>query len=288
MKRTLSTKFKLTLWFTGFLAVLAAVCLGLILVINSHVARTEAFNILSLTVRGNIPNVSADQDRLVLKPEFEFYSNNVYMLIYNKNKALISGQAPPSFPVDAALENGVTKFVPDGESGFYVLDFRIPSGWDDGFWLRGVLNSPDGSQAIHTILAIFSFILPFFILTAAIGGYLIVKKALAPISYITETAESIGEGRDLTRRIGIPRGSDLEVVRLSSAFDHMFERLEQAFEAEKQFTSDASHELRTPTAVILAQCSYAKKHGDTIEDYQEAIEVIDRQAKKCLSSSNVC
>ena len=280
MKRTLSTKFKLTLWFTGFLAVLAAVCLGLILVINSHVARTEAFNILSLTVRGNIPNVSADQDRLVLKPEFEFYSNNVYMLIYNKNKALISGQAPPSFPVDAALENGVTKFVPDGESGFYVLDFWIPSGWDDGFWLRGVLNSPDGSQAIHTILAIFSFILPFFILTAAIGGYLIVKKALAPISYITETAESIGEGRDLTRRIGIPKGSDLEVVRLSSAFDHMFERLEQAFEAEKQFTSDASHELRTPTAVILAQCSYAKKHGDTIEDYQEAIEVIDRQAKK--------
>ena len=129
MKRTLSTKFKLTLWFTGFLAVLAAVCLGLILVINSHVARTEAFNILSLTVRGNIPNVSADQDRLVLKPEFEFYSNNVYMLIYNKNKALISGQAPPSFPVDAALENGVTKFVPDGESGFYVLDFWIPSGW---------------------------------------------------------------------------------------------------------------------------------------------------------------
>ena len=98
MKRTLSTKFKLTLWFTGFLAVLAAVCLGLILVINSHVARTEAFNILSLTVRGNIPNVSANQDRLVLKPEFEFYSNNVYMLIYNKNKALISGQAPPSFP----------------------------------------------------------------------------------------------------------------------------------------------------------------------------------------------
>lgn len=60
----------------------------------------------------------------------------------------------------------------------------------------------------------------------------------------------------------------------------MFERLEQSFEAEKQFTSDASHELRTPTAVILAQCSYLRKHGDSLEDYQEAMEVVDRQAKK--------
>ena len=60
----------------------------------------------------------------------------------------------------------------------------------------------------------------------------------------------------------------------------MFERLEQSFEAEKQFTSDASHELRTPTSVILAQCSFVEKHGDGIEDYREAIQVIDRQARK--------
>ena len=60
----------------------------------------------------------------------------------------------------------------------------------------------------------------------------------------------------------------------------MFERLEQSFEAEKQFTSDASPELRTPTAVILSQCSFAEKYGETGEDYQEAISVIHRQADK--------
>ena len=60
----------------------------------------------------------------------------------------------------------------------------------------------------------------------------------------------------------------------------MFARLERAFEAEKQFTSDASHELRTPTAVILAQCEEARKEAKTPEQYRQAIEVIERQTKK--------
>ncbi len=123
----------------------------------------------------------------------------------------------------------------------------------------------------------FAIVIPFFILAAAAGGYWIVRRALAPISYITDAADSIREGQDLTRRIGLPPRGD-EVGRLANAFDRMFERLEQAFEAEKQFTSDASHELRTPTSVILAQCDYAEKRADTLEEYREAITVIRRQA----------
>ncbi len=159
------------------------------------------------------------------------------------------------------------------------MDFWIPSGWEDGVWLRGVLANPGGSQSVGNIFTLFSIVLPFFILAAALGGYFIVKGALAPISRIARTAEAISGGKDLKSRIGTPGGS-LEVNQLASAFDSMFERLEQSFEAEKQFTSDASHELRTPTSVILAQCSFVEKHGDDIEDYQEAIQVIDRQARK--------
>ena len=68
--------------------------------------------------------------------------------------------------------------------------------------------------------------------------------------------------------------------RLGEAFDRMFSRLEKSFEAEKQFASDASHELRTPTAVILAQCAYMEKYGSEPADYQEGIAVIRRQAQK--------
>lgn len=160
-KKGLSIKLKLTLWFTGFMALLAALCLGLILIVSSHVTQNEAFNILSLTVRNNIPKISSNNGYLSLDPDFEFYSNEVYMLIYNQNQALISGQAPPQFPVNTALENGVTRFVSGNNGGFYVLDFWIPTGWDDGFWLRGVLLTPDGSQMINNIFLIFPLFFPF-------------------------------------------------------------------------------------------------------------------------------
>lgn len=63
----------------------------------------------------------------------------------------------------------------------------------------------------------------------------------------------------------------------------MLDRLEESFEREKQFTSDASHELRTPTSVILAQSEYALKNAATLEDARESLTVIFRQAKRMSS-----
>ena len=76
---------------------------------------------------------------------------------------------------------------------------------------------------------------------------------LWPVRKISETAEEICNGNDLKKRIDVGEGQD-ELHQLAAGFNGMFERLDQAFEMEKQFTSDASHELRTPVAVILAQC----------------------------------
>ena len=60
----------------------------------------------------------------------------------------------------------------------------------------------------------------------------------------------------------------------------MFERLEKLFEAERQFTSDASHELRTPTSVILAECDHAKRKERTAEEYLESIGHIEEQGQR--------
>lgn len=60
----------------------------------------------------------------------------------------------------------------------------------------------------------------------------------------------------------------------------MLERLEAAFEAEKQFTADASHELRTPVAVILGACEYAEKYDETPEERLETLQTIHRQGRR--------
>lgn len=68
--------------------------------------------------------------------------------------------------------------------------------------------------------------------------------------------------------------------RLARTFDGMFARLETSFLSKKQFTADASHELRTPVAVILAECDRARRKAETKEDFLASINVIEQQGNK--------
>ena len=77
-----------------------------------------------------------------------------------------------------------------------------------------------------------------------------------------------------------------EFSRLANDFNQMFERLERSFEAEKQFTSDASHELRTPVSIIKGACEYAEKYDETPEDHAETISMIQRQTDKMATLIN--
>ena len=68
------------------MSLLAAVCLGLILIISSRVAQSQAFNVLSMTVRGNISKISSVDGSLSLAGDFSFYSNPEYDAIVNEAK----------------------------------------------------------------------------------------------------------------------------------------------------------------------------------------------------------
>ena len=201
--------------------------------------------------------------------------------MYNGSGALLAGQTPLSYPATVAFENGLTRPVSDEdeEDVYLTLDFWLPFGWDDGVWVRGVMQMPEWSDAIERLFGMSVLLLPVIVLASGFGAYRMVRRAFRPIDRIVKAASEISEGRDLSKRIDLPPGRD-EISQLAAAFDQMFERLEQAFEAESRFTSDASHELRTPTAVILAQCREAGKHAQTIQDYAEAIAVIERQADR--------
>lgn len=114
---------------------------------------------------------------------------------------------------------------------------------------------------------------------AVVGGYLIAGKMLQPVRKLSQTATQIEKGGDLKKRIELGEGKD-ELHKLADSFNGMFGRLEEAFEAERQFASDASHELRTPMSVINAQCEFILEKERSAAEYERALRVIQRQSKK--------
>lgn len=104
------------------------------------------------------------------------------------------------------------------------------------------------NELLNNLVSILWFLVPGYMMIAAWGSYLLAKRALKPIHRITQTAQSI-KGSDWSKRIEGIHSVD-EVGELADTFNRMLDELEVSFQRERQFTSDASHELRTPMTVI--------------------------------------
>ncbi len=129
----------------------------------------------------------------------------------------------------------------------------------------------------HSFLAI---LLIFLMIADAIGilfsilaGFIVSRRMLQPIDSITRAAQGIG-AFNLNERIEI-RGPDDELTRLTRTFNEMIERLQDAFERQNTFVSNASHELRTPIAVIQGYADLLRRWGrDKQEVFEESVGAI--------------
>src|SRR5207244_8967971 len=104
---------------------------------------------------------------------------------------------------------------------------------------------------------------------ASLGGYWMSRRALAPVDAITSTARSISEHRLSMRLVNLNTGDELQ--RLAETFNQMMDRLEAAFKRITQFTADASHELRTPTALIRTAAELSLRRERDKSEYREAL-----------------
>jgi len=87
---------------------------------------------------------------------------------------------------------------------------------------------------------------------ALLAGYLVAARTAAPLRRMAATAAAVDAG-DLTPRIGSESSAADEIQTLADTFDHMLDRLDDAFARQRQFVSDASHELRSPLTAIRGQ-----------------------------------
>ncbi len=137
-----------------------------------------------------------------------------------------------------------------------------------------VFRTNESERAVLRDFAIVFIVANVLGIIASFGiGRFISKKVLNPISEITRTAERISIN-DLSKRINVPESDD-EVSNLAVTFNDMLGRLENSFEKQKQFVSNASHELKTPISVIQGYASLMDRWGKSDpEILQESIDSI--------------
>lgn len=135
------------------------------------------------------------------------------------------------------------------------------------------------SEELEILRDILLAAVPVSLVLAGLGGWFLARKSLSPVVVMSESARRIG-AENLEARLPVANPRD-ELGQLAATFNELLERLQNSFAQQRQFMADASHELRTPLSVMhtAAEVTLEKPQRDESE-YREALAMIDRQTDR--------
>lgn len=239
-----------------------------------------------------------------------------FLAVWQLRRSVIANADAQLAQVRTGIESVVRENVPRGEAelreevGEYAAELKPAIALEvemDGAWIAGPAPAEASARTFFerldveghrflisasisiapglAMVASFSRALvalaPLLLLFACAAGYWISRRALRPVDAITAEARSIGVD-NLSRRLKVPSAGD-ELTRLATAWNEMLARLEASVDRLTRFTADASHEMRSPVAVIRATAELALRRERSEDDYQAALGEVLRQAGRLSS-----
>jgi signal transduction histidine kinase len=280
----LKLKTKLALWYTSMLLLLLSLFIIYLYFFILRVTYTNEESLIKIHIAQVILTLNNDEDNddnpfnnMFTKPE-ELISSGTYILIFDTNNKLIMKDEVPPQIITAEPFHENTRIIVANKTRWLIYDQLLYFNDKLVGWIRASRPLRSLSDMLGNIIRLSIFAIPAFILIALAGGMLIANRTLSPIDKITRTAREIHQG-NLKKRLNFPKVED-EVGRLASTFDEMLDKLEAAFNRERQFTSDASHELRTPITIISAHAEESLEEGKSIQECKENLRIILRESNK--------
>lgn len=274
--KKLSLKAKLTLLYTTLMA--AVVCAALILLFS--VSSQEILSTVQRKVRDRVAEATADVEYhngdLRFDSDLMELKDNVYLSLYDTNGVLLYGKIPYGFDQTTQFQDGNLREITSGNVRYYVMDMRSPVDGYGDILIRGITSASEAEGDFKAVLRAAFIIFPLIVVFAALLGYSMTKRTLAPVKKITDTVQDIRKKSDFSRRIHLGEGKD-EIYTLADTFDGMLDQVESSIQREQQFTSDVSHELRTPISVILMQCDALLEREDLDSQTREEISIIQKK-----------
>lgn len=285
MKKITSIKTRITIWYTTLMFVLIVVVLSLVGGLSYQLSIDSIEKNVVLQVTQVTERLSKRQpDVFEIFESKEEFKN---VSIYEMNGKYIVGQYNYDV-VNIPFEESIPRRESIDGKDYIVYDTRTqgPPGRHGGFWIRGVESVSSTTLLGRSAIVIMLILIPLILLLTALGGYYITKKAFNPVNNIVKTANDISAQKDISKRIEIaPDSKEDELHHLSVTLNKMLDKIENLIKQEKQFTSDASHELRTPISVILAQGEYLLDIAKDEKERELAQTIVDKskQVSKLVS-----
>jgi len=293
---TRSLSFRLITWYAGVLTAVFVLLGVLTFFILRHYLEANLLDIQARRAQQIADTLVAHatrSDEALIGAEVEdLYSpeaNDRFIRVTRADGRLVYSSGPPHNerfnPALVPAAPPVARAAPARKvtlaGGSLLIAARPAVGADGTGYLVEVGASGAAAEAtLAQVLIMLAVGLPVAVGVAVAGGFVLVRRALAPVERITAKAEEITQ-HNLSERLPVVRSGD-ELERLSVSLNHMISRLEDAIRGSKQFVADASHELRTPLTVMRgeleAMAQDAQLGAETREALGSVLEEVDRLA----------
>jgi two-component system, OmpR family, sensor kinase len=134
-------------------------------------------------------------------------------------------------------------------------------------------------EFLESVIGAFGLAIPLAILLASGAGYFLARRSLSPVVEMSTQAGRIGAD-NLHERLPVRNAQD-ELGHLAGSFNNLLDRLDHSFEHQRRFMADASHELRTPVAILCGEADVTlSQPSRSPEDYRASLDILRAEAKR--------
>ena len=198
MMKQMTIKKKVTLWYTGIIALILGMVLVFMFYFVDKVGISATEEEVSTAVTGFSANFQFQDETYYLSEDTQFYQDGVMFCVYDDNGKLLYGTMPEKFPKQTILKSHTPRVI-------------------KAICIRGITSIHAIEVFMTTSQKMMIILYPVFIVLIAMTGYFMLKRALKQVDLICDQVENISYGKDLTKRLPLPKVRD-ELYELSHKF----------------------------------------------------------------------
>ncbi len=272
-----SVRVRLTVWYTALLALVLITFSGISYAFLARAIRASTDAALSDAAREFISAFSTDLPPSDLRLDFRTSGRDI--LVLSPSGAVVAAsrsQMPPEVrdQVLRTAPHSLQQFRTIGRFRVLALPLTV---FGRAYTVVIAESLENQDRRLHAAARAVGLGIPIALLVASAGGYLLARKSLDPVARMSMQARELGE-KTLDQRIAVVNASD-ELGHLATTLNELLGRLQSAFESQRRFMADASHEMRTPVSIIQGEADVALSRDDRdAAEYRATIEIMRKAA----------